>query len=558
MELNARSCRCLTTCSQCACSASSSLFRGGSVACVKGATEAVASRQAAATADFIGSPRDPALPAAPDARRHRACRTQSTARDNSSLRSASPSRLDNTVDREALLPMMWGASAPWPTCGAFLRQKMPGCPSPCTLRRTSSARMKLTALVAGVETNLHVQPIQPVEHGLLIESVSRVIPKDRLGARRGCVQLLRIRCRYQVVEPAALQQQRGGRRVPDESYRLYGCHRLEPVDTRRAGQTGHLVVIFRTGEVRHETTVSDDEHRGFDAPFDADEQRTHRTAVADAQVGDARIVHVGPCAQHVDGPLQILDQLDLLGPILSAEPDGLSTAAGKGGIDRDRDRAVLREQLPDARHLARIAGHAVQEHHPGAQTRACDRIEQQSGYRSAVRSAERDGADLHAIVRGFDRLLQVQRTDRIGEEVTVWCGRRSSEIRTCDGTGTGDQVWLRRGGARIGRGPRACGKEQNDQRYCRLHETANGGVSRSSLSAGRLGCACCRSCRRCWCRRQRPRSAPPRTLTRTRRERGWACRGGVSICPSGDRSSHGRETCRPAPRRPRRGSNRGP
>ena len=47
-----------------------------------------------------------------------------------------------------------------------------------------------------------------------------------------------------------------------------------PVDTGCAGQTGHEVEIFRTGEVRDVTAVSDYEHRGFEAPFDADEQRS--------------------------------------------------------------------------------------------------------------------------------------------------------------------------------------------------------------------------------------------------------------------------------------------
>jgi hypothetical protein len=99
----------------------------------------------------------------------------------------------------------------------------------------------------------------------------------------------------------------------------------------------HEVEIFRTGEVRHEAAVSDDEHGGIDAPFDADKQRTHRAAVADAEVGYAFVVDVGPCAQHIDGALQILDQLDLLGPILRAEPDGRSTAASERGVDRNHD-----------------------------------------------------------------------------------------------------------------------------------------------------------------------------------------------------------------------------
>src|SRR5688500_15020796 len=133
----------------------------------------------------------------------------------------------------------------------------------------------------------------PVERGLLIESVSRRVPADRLGIGRGGMQLLRIGRGYQVVRLSALQQQRGRRRVRNESNRLYRCHRPEPVDPYRTGQTGHEARILRAGEVRDETAVSYHERRGFDAPFDADEQRTHRAPVTDADVGYALIVDVG-------------------------------------------------------------------------------------------------------------------------------------------------------------------------------------------------------------------------------------------------------------------------
>jgi hypothetical protein len=79
-------------------------------------------------------------------------------------------------------------------------------------------------------------------------------------------------------------------------------------------------------------------------------------------IGNARIVDVHLCAQHVDGALQVLDQLDLLRPILGAEPDGLSSAASERGIDRDHDGAVLREQPTDGRRtelLLTRAGEAV-------------------------------------------------------------------------------------------------------------------------------------------------------------------------------------------------------
>ncbi|HEV3484841.1 MAG TPA: alpha/beta fold hydrolase, partial [Vicinamibacterales bacterium] len=80
-----------------------------------------------------------------------------------------------------------------------------------------------------------------------------------------------------------------------------------------------------------------------------DLQRAVDVLRARANVDDERIAYLGIS---YGGALQILDQPDLLGPILAAEPDGLSTAASKRGINRDHCCAVRRELLRDARHLA--------------------------------------------------------------------------------------------------------------------------------------------------------------------------------------------------------------
>jgi len=86
--------------------------------------------------------------------------------------------------------------------------KSPGGPAWLASLRgyTTPARMRAKALLPGVESDLPPQPIQPIEYRLLIEPVSRVIPEDRLGVRRGGVQRSRIGYRYQGVEPSALQQ----------------------------------------------------------------------------------------------------------------------------------------------------------------------------------------------------------------------------------------------------------------------------------------------------------------------------------------------------------------
>ena len=83
------------------------------------------------------------------------------------------------------------------------------------------------------------------------------------------------------------------------------------------------------------------------------------------------------------------------------------------------------------------------------------------------------GADLHAVVRGFDRLLQVQWClDVVCEQASICCGRHASEIGACDRTGIGDEAWR---GGRLGRGPRAGINEQSEQRYRRFHSQLTDG-----------------------------------------------------------------------------------
>jgi hypothetical protein len=65
-------------------------------------------------------------------------------------------------------------------------------------RVPQGARRATPVLLKGIETDLLVQPIAPVGHSLLSESVPRVIPEHRPGLRRGCVQRLRIGLGHQV------------------------------------------------------------------------------------------------------------------------------------------------------------------------------------------------------------------------------------------------------------------------------------------------------------------------------------------------------------------------
>ncbi len=53
--------------------------------------------------------------------------------------------------------------------------------------KATTAVAGFIARASGVYANLHLQPGIPVGDGLRIEAVSRVIPANLLGLRRGCV-----------------------------------------------------------------------------------------------------------------------------------------------------------------------------------------------------------------------------------------------------------------------------------------------------------------------------------------------------------------------------------
>ena len=89
-------------------------------------------------------------------------------------------------------------------------------------------------------------------------------------------------------------------------------------------------------------------------------------------------------------------------------------------------------------------------------------------------TAEGDRADLDAVVRGFDRLFQVQgRIGVVGEQGAVCCIRHPSEIRPGGRTGFGGGGRPGHGGGgRLGRGA-AGGNEQGHQCQGRFHDRIN-------------------------------------------------------------------------------------
>jgi hypothetical protein len=66
---------------------------------------------------------------------------------------------------------------------------------------------------------------------------------------------------------------------------------------------------------------------GADAVLDHGQQPAHGRAVADPDVGQLRLVHVGAGDQQVHGPAQVHDELDLLMAILRGAADAATDGA---------------------------------------------------------------------------------------------------------------------------------------------------------------------------------------------------------------------------------------
>src|SRR5688500_8270558 len=101
---------------------------------------------------------------------------------------------------------------------------------PTTIQSPGFSRVSLTLSHSRIETDLLDQPIVRIEECLLSQVVSRVIPANRLGLRRGAVQQLRVGRRYELVRLSVLQEQRSRRSKPDESDRLDRYHFAKPGD----------------------------------------------------------------------------------------------------------------------------------------------------------------------------------------------------------------------------------------------------------------------------------------------------------------------------------------
>src|SRR3712207_1597462 len=84
--------------------------------------------------------------------------------------------------------------------------RVPHAPARRLVRQDADARSRRTLLATGgcVEADLLLQPPVPIDPRLLREGVSRLIPANLLGLRRGRVQLLRLVDGYVLVQPPVL------------------------------------------------------------------------------------------------------------------------------------------------------------------------------------------------------------------------------------------------------------------------------------------------------------------------------------------------------------------
>src|SRR5688572_7510276 len=95
------------------------------------------------------------------------------------------------------------------------------------------------------------------------------------------MERLRVRRCDVLVLLSVLEQQRRGRRKPDESNRLYGYHVAEPRCTRCTRQGRQEDEAAWLGCLRNEACVRDDQRRRFDTVFDGGELDARRTAETD-------------------------------------------------------------------------------------------------------------------------------------------------------------------------------------------------------------------------------------------------------------------------------------
>ena len=215
------------------------------------------------------------------------------------------------------------------------------------------------------------------------------------SARRG-VQPLGVARRHEVVLPPRLQQEWRRRREADVPDRLDRDHRLEPAPLLRAGERGEgAAAVLGAGEVRDEPAVGHDENARLEPPLDADEERAHRPAVADAQVAEPTRVHVRARHEQVHRALQVGHELHLLDAVGGGEAHLVAPAPRERGVERHHHRPVARQQRPVRRHLPGVPRHSVHQQDPRERARALGHKQPPRGAAGAARAEEAQRLDLH-------------------------------------------------------------------------------------------------------------------------------------------------------------------
>ncbi len=176
--------------------------------------------------------------------------------------------------------------------------------------------------------------------------------------------------RHRGVLGAVLEEQRGGCRVTDVVDRLDGPHRLQPGILLGLGDAVEVVgsLVFGSGHVGDQAPVADPEHVGPQTRFDPGQETPHGAAVADPEVPHPPAVDLGPGLQHVDGPAQVHDQLDLFLPVLPREHQRAAAGPprpGEGSVDGDRHRPGPGQGGGQLGHLPAVRRQTVHQHQAG-------------------------------------------------------------------------------------------------------------------------------------------------------------------------------------------------
>lgn len=168
-----------------------------------------------------------------------------------------------------------------------------------------------------------------------------------------------VRRRHEIVLPPGLEEQLRGRGAADPADGLDRLHggqpRLRQPSTKRA-------TVVLAAEVRDQPPVAHHEDIRLDPLLDAGQQASHGAAVAPADVGDPRGIHLLPGGEQVDSAAEVDDELDLVVAVFFREGDRAPAGrAGKRRVDGQPHGAGLSVANRPGQHPVPPSRHPVHE-----------------------------------------------------------------------------------------------------------------------------------------------------------------------------------------------------